>query len=348
MPSPPRPQRTMRTICRVAVRVWLHAAAAVSSVLLCWHPSVAWCQITPDQAAQIRDTIGHRIEALTIFGGDYGIAAANFRSTGKFSFGESTDAALAVTKLGGSGDIGNPRPLGGLDVGWQPHVQGNMGWLSSTNHLHSPLVEGDSTKIDAFGIEFGAGVRLWMNERLSTAPTITGLYGHMSETYTANSPFMQANLGTARQLGLVDWTVDTWTFIPGVDLQYVIPWDRTIITLTTNPVFYHTESFKSSNVHLNVNGNSETWVNIVDVDVPTGMMLYGHELRTGGYYRWTGLYGGLKTGLAESHINEIHGRVVLDFLNQLWKVQWIGVGGSYLWGSNITGWTVGLDILFRF
>jgi hypothetical protein len=327
---------------------WTVAVALVGSAFATSLPGPAQGQITPEQASQIRNAVGSRIEALTIFGGDYGLAAANFRSTGKFSFGESTDATLAVTKLGGSGDIGDPQPLGGLSVGFQPHVQGNMGWLSSTNNLHSSLVEGDSSKIDAFGIEFGGGVRFWMNDRLSTAPTVTGLYGHMSESYIANSAFMQANLGRARQLGLVDWTVDTWTFIPGVDLQYVIPWDRTIITLTTNPVYYHTESFKSSNVHLNVNGNSETWANIIDIDIPVGVELYGHELRTGGYYRWTGLYGGLRTGLSESHINEIHGRVVLDFLNQLWKVQWIGVGASYLWGSNITGWTVGADILFRF
>ena len=47
-------------------------------------------------------------------------------------------------------------------------------------------------------------------------------------------------------------------------------------------------------------------------------------------------------------MNEIHGRLVLDFLNQLWKFQWIGVGASYVSGTNITGWSVGADIGFRF
>jgi hypothetical protein len=44
----------------------------------------------------------------------------------------------------------------------------------------------------------------------------------------------------------------------------------------------------------------------------------------------------------------VHGRLALDFLNQLWKVQWIGIGASYLFGSNITGWSVGADVTFRF
>ena len=329
-------------------RVRLIGVVAMSAALAAVLPGGARAQITPSQASQLRNAIGNRIEALTILGGDYGIAAANFRSTGKFNFGESSDASLAVTKLGGAGDIGDPRPLADLPIGWQPRVQGNMGWLDGTQHLHSDLLEGDSTRIKAYGIEFGGGARFWVNNRLSFAPTVMGLYGHMTETYTANSAFMRANLQEAQQLGLIDWTVDTWTFITGVDVQYLLTWDRTIITLSSNPVYYHTESFQTSNPHIQVNGNSQTWANILDVDIPMGVQLFGHELRTGGYYRWTGLYGAINEGLHESNINEVHGRLVLDFLNQLWKVQWIGIGGSYLWGGNITGWTVGADVVFRF
>lgn len=333
---------------RLAVRSRPYGGAVIGSLLLYLLATPAQCQITPSQASQLRNAIGDRIEALTILGGDYGIAAANFRSTGKFSFGETSDATLTVTKLGGSGDIGDPQPLGSLPIGWQPRLQGNMGWLNGTQHLQSDLVEGDSTEIKAYGIEFGGGARFWVNDRLSFAPTLTGLYGHMSETYTANSAFMRANLDTATRLGLVDWDVDTWTLITGVDIQYLITWDRTIITLSSTPVYYHTESFESSNTHLQVNGDSETWANMIDVDIPLGVQLYGHELRTGGYYRWTGLYDGISNGLHESSLSEIHGRVVLDFLNQLWKVQWIGIGASYVWGEHITGWTVGADVVFRF
>ena len=319
-------------------------AVVVAGVL----PGGARCQITPAQASQLRNAVGDRVEALTILGGDYGVAAANFRSTGKFSFGESADATVAVTKLGGSGDIGDPQPLGSLAIGWQPRIQGNMGWLDGTQHLHSDLVEGDITELKTYGIEFGGGARFWVNDRLSFAPTLTGLYGHTSETYTANSAFMRANLEAARQMGLIDWNVDTWTAITGVETLYVMMLDRTIVTLSSLPVYYHTESFKSSSAQLKVNGDSGSWANMIDVDIPLGVELYGHELRSGGYYRWIGFYGDLRDGLHESHLNEIHGRVVLDFLNQLWKVQWIGVGASYLWGPNITGWSAGLDVVFRF
>src|SRR5215469_2724751 len=188
---------------------WWRAADVAAAILVGLLPTGAQCQITPAQAAQLRNAIGDRVEALTILGGDYGIAGASFRSTGKFAFGESTDATVAVTKLGGAGDIGDPQPLGSLPVGWQPRLQGNMGWLDGTQHLHSILLEGATTEIRTYGIEFGGGARFWVNDRLSFAPNLVGLYGHTSETYTANSAFMRANLDAARQMGLVDWTVDT-------------------------------------------------------------------------------------------------------------------------------------------
>ena len=53
-------------------------------------------------------------------------------------------------------------------------------------------------------------------------------------------------------------------------------------------------------------------------------------------------------GLNTDHIYEIHGRIVLDFLGELWKVQWIGIGVSYLWGSNFTGYSYGADLAFQF
>jgi hypothetical protein len=40
--------------------------------------------------------------------------------------------------------------------------------------------------------------------------------------------------------------------------------------------------------------------------------------------------------------------LVLDFLKELWKAQWIGIGGSYFCGGNCNGWSAGGDVAFRF
>jgi hypothetical protein len=312
-------------------------------------PGVGKSQITPEQTAQIRATTGARIEALTILGGDFGLSDGTFRSTGNGLFRPTgTDTDIDVTKLGGAGDIGDPQPLGDGGIGWQPRLQGNMGYLESTNLFRAPLLAGDVSTFRDFAIQFGGGARFWLSDALSFAPTLMGMYGHTTNTYAAKSDFMRANLATATQLGLVDWRVETWTLRPALNVQYVLTLDRAIITLSADPAYFHTESWKTSNASVQVNGGSGSWDNKIDLDLPLGVQLYGHELRTGGYFSRTELFGDLKAGLDVQHVNELHTRLVLDFLNQFWKVQWIGIGGSYLWGTNISGWTVGADIAFRF
>jgi hypothetical protein len=313
-------------------------------------PGMAQSQVTPEQTQQLRNAIGTRVEALTILGGDFGLSDGSFKSTesGMFAPGEYTDTQLDMTKVGGAGDIGDPQPLGDLGIGWQPRIQGNMGYLESTNRIHGAPLEGDTSTFRDFAIQFGGGARFWLNQELSLAPTLMGMYGYTSNTYTVVSAFMRTNLPRITQLGLVDWRVQTWALRPALNIQYVLTWDRLIVTLSSDSTYFHIRSFTESNPGVQVNGNSGSWGNKVDVDIPLHVQWNGHELRTGGYFSRTELYGDLKDGLDVEHVNELHGRLVLDYLNQFWKVQWVGIGGSYLWGTNIRGWTLGADIAFRF
>lgn len=253
-----------------------------------------------------------------------------------------------MTKLGGDGEVGDPMPLGDLNVGWQPRIQGNMGWVESTSYPHSPEQLGDSSMLETFAMEFGGGARLWTSRRLSFAPTVMVLYGRTDDTYSAQSTFGRQNLAQLRRLGVVDWSIDTWTVRPALNIQYVVTLDRALITLSSDPTGFFTHGFNRSNVRVTVGGDSGYVTNKIDLDIPLDIELYGHELRSGGYLSRTDLLGDLQKGLDVQHLYELHGRIVLDFLNQLWKVQWLGLGASYIWGTNISGWTVGADVTFRF
>ena len=174
------------------------------------------------------------------------------------------------------------------------------------------------------------------------------LYGHTTDSYSAQSMFAKQNLSELKQLGLIDWSTDTWSLRPALNIQYVVPLDRTRITLSTDMTEFYTRGFARSNANVRVEGNSGFLTAKIDFDVPLGVELFGHELRSGGYVSRTDLYGDFKTGLDVQHLNEVHARIVLDFLNQVWKFQWLGLGSSYVWGPNMTGWTVGVDATFRF
>jgi hypothetical protein len=328
---------------------FLSAAMAISMPVVSVLPSTGFGQITPAVANQIRSGIEDRIEALTILGGDFGLSDGIFRSHGPFDpLDSNTEVKSDVTKFGGSGDVGDPQPLGDLGISWQPRLQGNMGYLDSKYEYGAGLLAGDTSKVTMYGIEFGGGARFWFGDSFSLAPTLMGLYGHTSDDYEVGSAFMRENLLPATQLGLVDWSINTWTLRPALNIQYLIRFGRNTLTLSSDPTYFRTEGFGSSNVNVSVNGNSGSIDNKIDLDVPLGIQLFGHELHTGGYLSRTELFGDLKDGLGVAHMNEVHARLVLDVLHQLWKVQWIGLGASYVDGTNISGWTVGVDVAFRF
>jgi hypothetical protein len=329
---------------RCPVRSCLRAGVSMGLILAGQLPLSAQSQLTPGQVDQIRSGLGNRVEAMTILGGDFGLGGGTYKSTGN----PHSNIDISVSKFGGSGDVGDPQQLDGLGIGWQPRLQGSMGYVDAKNDFNSGLLKNDRSESRTFAIQFGGGARFWLNKNLSLAPTFMGMYGRTTNEYTAHSAFMAANLPQARQMGLVDWNAHTWTVRPALDIQYVYTLDRTIVTLSSDPTYFHTKSFSSSNPNASVSGDSETWTNKIDVDVPLAKQLYGHELRTGGYLSRTQLYGDIKGGLNTGYLNEVHGRLVLDFLSQLWKVQWIGIGGSYFWSSNFNGWSVGADVAFRF
>ena len=330
---------------RLPASLILRARLALALGLMGLLPLSVQSQITPGDAAQFRSAVGNRIEAMTILGGDYGMAGAKYTSTANNA---NKDTDITMSKFGGAGEVGDPKPVGNLGIGWQPMLQGSMGQVSFKNHFTSGELQGDTSEYKTFAIEFGGGARFWFNEHFSLAPTVMGMYGHSENSYTARSQFAMDNIVEAEKLGLVRWNADTWTVRPSLDLQYQYTWKRTIITFNSDGTFFHTESFNSSNPNISVNGDSETWRNKLDIDIPLGKELFGHELRTGGYFSRTELYDGIKDGLKTDHMYEAHGRLVLDFLGELWKVKWLGLGGSYLWGSNFNGWSVGVDAAFRF
>jgi hypothetical protein len=75
-----RPARTCSRVLRVGL------ACGGLACLPCH------AEITPEQAQALQNVISSRIEALTIFGGDYGLAGGSFVSHGKFSADTDDDA----------------------------------------------------------------------------------------------------------------------------------------------------------------------------------------------------------------------------------------------------------------
>jgi hypothetical protein len=297
--------------------------------------------LPPDALEQFQHVIGNRVEAVSILGGDYAAAG------GVYTFRGGSLADLSISKVGGGGAVASPWPLGLGDLEWAPVLQGNLGMVSAVNTFKTGYLEGNKMTYDTLAVAAGAGVVIYFTEHLSLSPTISGIYGHVENEFTAQN----ANGEFVKSVGsgtIVDWTLDTWSVVPALELDYQWSWGRTTFEASSRASFFHTESFESSSPIVGVNGDSTTWANKLDVDVPLGLRIFGPELHTGGFFSRTELFGNAAHGLNTSYLYTADGRLVLDFLGKLWKVRWLGLGASYFWGHEFSGWSAGVDVRLQF
>ena len=325
-------QRTPGTQCKATAVLLLCSvgfAAAQSPV------------VPPEAVAQFEQVIGNRVEAVTILGGDHGAAG------GIYTFRGGSLADLSVSKLGGGGDVAAPRPLGVGAIKWAPVLQGNLGHIEAANTFTTGYLAGNRMHYDILAVEAGGGARFYFNDHMSLAPTISGIYGRTENEFEAQNAVGDA-VKAAASGTFVDWEIESWSVVPSLELRYGWDWRRTRLEFGSRYNLFHTESFASSSSVISVEGDSATWQNKLDADVPLGWKLFGRELHTGGFFARTELFGGAAEGLGEDHIYTVNGRLVVDLVGAVWQVRWFGLGASYFWGDNSSGWTAGIDFRLQF
>lgn len=326
---------------RLAGRPW-HLGVAAGLALVGMIASTAAQPIVPPAAIeQFQHVIGSRVEAVTILGGDYAAAG------GVYAFRGGNLADLSISKLGGGGIVAEPRSLGGSRIKWAPVVQGNLGHSIAENEFPSGYLQGNRTRYELFAVQFGGGARFYFTDNFSLTPTLSGIYGYMENEFFPLNP-VGAAIKAAASGTFVDWELETWSVVPALDLRYDYFWGRTTFAFGSRYNFYHTENFDGSSPVVAVDGNSHTWENKLDVDVPLGVKLFNRELHTGGFFSRTEVIGGAADGLNEDHVYTVNGRLVLDLAGKVWKVRWIGFGYSYFWGEDFSGWSAGASVRLQF
>ena len=329
-----------RALTRRSVVLRMFHGAVLSAVVCLSAP--AQQPVVPSQAIdQFQQVVGNRAEAAIILGGDYGAAG------GIYSFRGGKVAELSVSKLGGGGDIRSPRSLGLGGIEWAPVLQGNLGHITADNAFPGGYLQGNRLVYDVVAVQGGAGARFYFNDHFSLAPTISGIYGHTENEFKAQNAVGET-VKAAASGTFVDWTIDSWSVQPALDVDYEWLWGRTTFEFSSRYNYFHTESFNSTSPLASVNGDSHTWENKLDVDVPLGWKILGGELHTGGFFARTEMFGGIAAGLNADHSYTVNGRLVLDLLGKLWKVKWLGLGASYFFSDNFSGWSAGLDLRFKF
>jgi hypothetical protein len=323
----------------VLIRGPVLVAVTGACLLLCVHPAAA--QVLPPVSPAQLELEGDRIESLTILGGDAGL------SGGAYAIRGNGRVDLSVDKFGGAGDLGDPRPIGDGGMKWTPVINGNLGFTSAKRDAPGVLT-GNQVELKTWGVELGGGARFWFNDHFSMSPTISGIYGHTEQTFEARNDIGTFYLEALKQAGYVDYTLNTWTTIPALDAKYQWNLGRTNLYVLSTFKYFYTDDFHNTTAAINIGGSSETWTNTLDVDVPIGWTVFGHELHTGGHLDALGLFGNIRSGLDTTHLYTANARLVVDMASTFKFLEWVGLGASYYWSGNVTGWSAGIDVRLVF
>jgi hypothetical protein len=224
---------------------------------------------------------------------------------------------------------------------WNPTIEGNIGYISG--HTSEAALNEGTLEESMFALSFGGGARVWFGDHFSSALGLIGIYGKTKETVSGLSAAAEQSAGLTKQSGPMNWSIETWTIVPSVDINYLWNMEHADLILKSVFDYFHTESFNTPSPEITLNGNSQTWQNSLDLDVPLGVKLFGHELHTGGHVDQTFLFGNVRTGLDTEHLYTVNARLVLDTTSIRSWLTWLGLGASYTWSGNLSGWSVGID-----
>ena len=297
-------------------------------------------QLTPEQADLIRTRVSNRAEAALILSGSDTIGGGNFTISPE----RGDDLEFSLTKFGGNGTLGDPRPLGNSGMTWSPFVKGVIGQMSGDNRITFGTLNGNAIEESTLAVQLGGGAVFNINDRLSITPSIGVIYGHYETKFDANNA-----AGNAVNR-LLEISLDSIGSTPGLAIAYKIPISSLTLTLSSAYTLYATSdiSDEGDSRGIKANGTTHVWENKIDVDVPLDWEVWNSRLHTGGFISHTALFGDITDSMNTDNFFTIHPRLVADVWGKMWKVSTIGIGASFYAGDNLTGWDIGIDVNFKF
>jgi hypothetical protein len=288
---------------------------------------------------QFKKNAGARVETLAIMGGEDGA------SGGAYSFNNNR-LNMSINKAGGRGIIGDPKDFdfntGGIH--WLPLLGGSIGYSESDNKFTNiPALANNLERYISFSMGFEAGARVYFSRELSIGPMLGFIYSHAHSSFEAGSTLGQT-LKEQYSKQLVDWNMDTMSVVPSLDIQYEhIFAENWRMTLSSRFAWFHTWDIATSSKYLGLSGNSSYWENKADLDIRLPIKVFGHALHTGGFVS-AGLIGGdFAESINTNSMYTFNGRLVVGDITGLWKLNWIGLGASYIKSSTFDGISWGID-----
>ncbi len=329
------------TATNVSVMARLTAPVAVAAVLAAsLLPVDAAAQSVRDQfrAAAKADNIGRAFQTFNVFSGTPGISTAKYYSDVDLN-SYKLPLSHSFAPLGWQGPLGNV----------SPYVELTLGYLDANQNgvVDTPFGSGVAKlNFNSFTGLAGAGLDIPLSDTLRLRPILLGGYTQLTGGAHYNGPgqgfffdvthgiitdvhINSAILGGAMEL-IYNRTI--WT---DVRLRARVRYNQ-LVTIVTD----------ASDTSLDDTGNFGVATGGAELNGPTGMKLFGRDLRWLGFIHATWLLNTPKSVLGFNSFVELGGGVQFVDNETIPGIQGLILRASAIVGPGVDGWSVGLSLAF--
>ena len=220
----------------------------------------------------------------------------------------------------------------------------NYGQATATTDFAILGVGRSELDVTTTSYRVGVGVKVDLCRYFSFLPTFSASYNNVRGDADGNG-LDSALLRLVSNRRLVNWRSESFTFIPEVELRFMVPYDpwNFELRLTVELSYLETRTFSSSTPIHEFTSRSLIGALTTEFDWNTGYELFGVEgleLHVIPGIRYVQILGDAETALGTNEMIGAELSLVADTTEHVPFSSRLGVRATYLWGVELEAWAV--------
>lgn len=220
----------------------------------------------------------------------------------------------------------------------------NYGQATATSDFAIFGVGRSELAVSTTSYRVGVGVKIDLCRYFSILPTFSASYNHVRGDADGNG-LDSALLRLVSNRKLVNWRSESFTFIPEVELRFMVPYEpwNFELRLTVELSYLETRTFSSSTSIHEFTSHSMIGALTTEFDWNTKYELFGVEgleLHVIPGIRYVQLLGDAETALGTNEMVGAELSLVADTTEHVPFSSRLGVRATYLWGVELEAWAV--------
>ena len=222
---------------------------------------------------------------------------------------------------------------------WKPVVQGTLGRLKLNNDL---IIDPDNrveSEWKSYSATLGGGIRFPLSKDWSILPAVDAGYAHLENEATYIGPVSTA-LQPLLSGKLFDWTADAWLVNGHLALFYEHQFGNFTVNAHGGGTIGYIESYDSTHEIQEFSETVGSFNLKIDCAHPLGFAIAGDPISIVGHLGNNTILTDMHTSIDTSSIYETGLLLQADIARHGIPIKKVGLGGMFLWGENVIGWSI--------